>query len=141
MSDAKTECETLMSAVLPFAQQMLAKHGEFFPFGGAMENDGKIVSVSVFDGIEQPASDHVIRQIKDAFTAGARTGTYRATALVYDAKVKLPSTGEISDAISVSLNHRDNYSVIVMFPYMIDGRKKIAFAPPYAEKGEADIFT
>ncbi len=139
MSDAKAECETLMSSILPFAEQMLAEHGEFFPFGGAMQEDGKIVSVAGYDGDQQPASDHVIRLIKSGLVDGARKGTYRATALVCDVKVHLPATGEKSDAVSVSLNHRDGYSVIVIFPYKIDG-EVLDFADPYAEKGEGDIF-
>jgi len=140
VSDAKTECETLMSSMLPFAEQMLIKHGEFFPFGGAMQNDGKIVSVSGYDGNEQPPSDHVIDLIKRGLLDGARKGKYRATALVCDVKVNLPATGEKSDLISVSLNHRDDYSVIVMFPYRIEGGD-LAFAAPYAERGEDYIFS
>ena len=104
-----------------------------------MQEDGKIVSVAGYDGDQQPASDHVIRLIKSGLVDGARKGTYRATALVCDVKVRLPATGEKSDAVSVSLNHRDGYSVIVIFPYKIDG-EVLDFADPYAEKGEGDIF-
>ena len=53
--------------------------------------------------------------------------------------IKLPSSGEISDAIAVSLNHRDNYSVIVLIPYKIDAGKLIP-GGTLAQKGEADIF-
>lgn len=139
MSDPKADCEALMSSVLPFAQQMLTAPGEFFPFGGAMRPDGQIVSVASYDGNERPKSADVIAQMKGAMIAAAREGEYKATAIVYDVRIKLPSTGEISDAIAVSLNHRDNYSVIVLIPYKIDAGKLIPGAT-LAQKGEADIF-
>ena len=43
-----------MNAVLPFAEQKLAKHGEFFPFGGVMKTGGEITHVAGYDGREQP---------------------------------------------------------------------------------------
>src|SRR5262245_54636156 len=139
MSDAKADCEALMNSVLPFAQQMLTTHGEFIPFGGAMRANGQIIAVAGYDGNEQPRSVDVIGLMKDGFIAAARKGEYKATAIVYDVKVKLPSTGETSDAIAVSLNHRGNYSIIVLFPYTIDSGKLI-LGTAFAQKGEADIF-
>ncbi len=47
MSDAQTEAEELVNAVLPQAEGMLIAHGEFLPFGSAMTLDGKIAELSV----------------------------------------------------------------------------------------------
>jgi hypothetical protein len=139
MSDAKSDCEVLRNSVLPFAEQMLSRYGEFYPFGAAMQPDDAIVSIAGYDGQEHPPSADVIRLLKEGFVAGARKSQYKATALIYDIRVTLPSTGEKSDAIAVSLNHRDNYSVIVMFPYKIeDGKPLLGVA--FTQKGEADIF-
>jgi len=54
-------------------------------------------------------------------------------------KVILPSSGQKSDAIAVSLNHRDNYSVIVLFPYQLKNGK-LSLGEIFAQKGEADVF-
>src|SRR5215470_8582788 len=123
--DPKADCESLLNAVLPFAQQMLDRHGEFYPYGGAMTTDGQITAVAAYDGQEHPASADVIKFLKSAFVTGAREGSYRATALVYDVRVTLPSDGKKSDAIAVSLNHRSDYSVIVLFPYTIENAKAV----------------
>jgi hypothetical protein len=139
MSDPKADCEALMNSVLPFAEQMLTAHGELFPFGAAMRPDGQLASVAGYDGDEHPKSADVIALMKEGMIAAARRGEYQATANVYDARVKLPSTEGKSDAIAVSLNHRDNYSVIVFFPYRIDAGKLI-LGTAFAENGEADIF-
>jgi hypothetical protein len=139
MSEAKVDCEALMNSVLPFAEQMLTNHGAFIPFGGAMRADGELVAVAGYDGQERPQSTDVIAFMKEGFIAAARQGEYKATAIVYDVGVILPSTADKSDAIAVSLNHRDSYSIIVLFPYKIDSGKLILGAA-FAQKGEADIF-
>jgi hypothetical protein len=138
-SDPKADCEALMNSVLPFAEQMLSSHGEFLPFGGAMRSSGELVSVAGYDGDERPHSADVIRLIKGGFIEAARQGQFKATALVYDVRIKLPSTDDKSDAIAVSLNHRDNYSIVVIFPYKIDSGK-LTVGNALAQKGEADIF-
>jgi hypothetical protein len=51
----------------------------------------------------------------------------------------LLSTEEKSDAIAVSLNHRDNYSVVVFFPCKV-GSGKLILGTIFAQEGEADIF-
>jgi hypothetical protein len=33
---AKDDCNQLLNAALPFAEQMLREHGEFLPFGAQM---------------------------------------------------------------------------------------------------------
>ena len=133
------DCEALINSVLPFAEQMLTTYGEFIPFGGAMRPNGQIVSIAGYDGKEHPRSVDVIALMKEGFVAAARKGEYMATAIVYDVRVKLHSTEEKSDAIAVSLNHRDDYSIIILFPYKIDSGK-LFLGTALAQKGDADIF-
>ena len=139
MSEPKEDCEVIMGATLPFAERMLSIHGEFFPFGGAMLPNGEIVAVAGYEGDEHPKSEDVIGLIKKIFVAGDSKGKYKATALVYDARVNLPSDGGKSDAIAVSLNHRDQYSVVVFFPYKLDAGN-LVFGTAFAQDGEADTF-
>lgn len=139
MNDPVTDCEALMNAALPFAEQMLTAHGEFFPFGSAMRSDGEIVAVAGYTGHEYPRSAGVITSIKSSLVAAVRKGEYKASAVISDVKVRLPSSQKKSDAISVSLNHQDNYSIVVLFPYQIDEGKLVRGAA-FAQRGEADIF-
>lgn len=136
---AKADCEAVMNLALPFAEEMLQEHGEFFPFGATMNAKGEINHIGGYDGREHPPSADIIKLLKDGFRARAKNGEVKATALVYDVRVILPGSGEESDAVAVSLNHRANYSVIVLFPYRIDGGK-VEFGEAFAQEGEADIF-
>lgn len=139
MSIAKTECEALLSAVMPFAEQMLRDYGEFAPFGSAMTPTGEVKLVAGHDQREQVLSAEVIEQLKQSFKQGACSGEYKATALTSNMKINLPSSGQKADAIEVLLNHRDNYSVVVFFPYELkDGA--LSFGETFAQNGAADIF-
>lgn len=139
MSAPKADSEALMNAALPFAEQMLITHGEFIPFGAAMRTSGEIVSIAGYDGNEHPKSVDVITLMKEGIIAAARRGEYKATAIVYDVRVQIPSTAEKSDAIAISLNHRDNYSITVFVPYKINGGK-LVLGTTFAQKGDSDIF-
>ena len=135
----KIDCEALMNAMLPFAEKTLGKHGEFFPYGGAMLPNGEIAYVSTYDGRERPPSSDIIRSIKGVFVSGANDGSYKATALVYDVSITAPDGRRKQDAVAVSLNHQDGYSVVVLFPYTF-GKDDVVFDSPLAQTGEADIF-
>ncbi len=78
MTTPKAECENLMNAALPFAEQMLQKHGEFFPYGAALKANGEIASVAGYDGREHPPSNDIIRLLKEGFVKGANSGEYKA---------------------------------------------------------------
>lgn len=136
---AKDDCNQLLNAALPFAEQMLRDHGEFLPFGAQMLPDGEIVSVAADDGEEHSRSQNLIDVLRAAFRAGAVEGDLLATALVYDVRVVPPGASEKSDAIALNLDHRDNYSVTVFFPYTIkDGQPTIGDA--FANGGDYSIF-
>jgi hypothetical protein len=140
MTDPKEECELLLDSLFPFAEQMLEANGEFWPFAGAMGMDGKMISVAVSYGNEAPPSPgQVIRELRMLLAAEAQSKKYRATAVVHNACVVLPSTSKKSDAVAASLDHQSGYSVVVFYPYEI-GKKELSFGSPFAQKGAADIF-
>jgi hypothetical protein len=124
---------------MPFAEKMLTEHGEFFPFGAAMKPDGEIVYVGAYDGQERPPSQSLIDLLIGAFREHAVTGKYKATAIVYDVLIIPPGHDRKRDAISVALDHCENYSVVVYFPYdRTAGAVTIHAA--FANEGEREIF-
>jgi len=139
MNKPKAESERLMQAALPLAEKMLQQHGEFFPYGQALDTGGAVVAVAAYDGRERPPSAELIRLLKQGFVQGAKDGKYKATATVYDVRVNLPSTGAKSDAIAVALDHQDNYSVVVFLAYKIENEKLI-MGEVFATAGAFDVF-
>ena len=139
----KADCEVVMNFGLPLADELLKRHGEFLPFAAAMRPNGEIVCLGAYDGREVPSLAgsfaEIIRSLKDTLIAGARRQEYMATALFYEVGFTLPSSSERRDAVAVSLNHRDGYSVIVLLPYTIEDAG-IVYDVPHAQPGEGDIF-
>ena len=139
MPTPKSHCEDLMNAVLPFAKKMLSEHGEFYPYGASMKPDGKIVEAGASDGREHPPSQALIDLLREAFRADAQKGAIIASATVYDVRIVPPGSASKTDAVAVELDHRDNYSVVVLFPYTISGGT-VQFSEPFAQRGTFGIF-
>ena len=137
--NAKADAEALLNVVMPFAEKMLAKHGEFYPYGAAMKPDGDIVSVAAYDGREQPPSADLIDLLRTELRRDAEKLLCKATAIVYDVRAVPPGGDSAGDAIAVALDHRDNYSVVVLFPYTI-ANNSVQIGEPFAERGEDAIF-
>lgn len=136
----KQQCEQLMDSLLPFATKMLATHGEFFPFGGTIDANGKIGMTGGWTGEEHPPSSEVISLLHSAFLGGARKGDYIATALVYDVRVMPPGEQVKTDAIAIDVSHRDGISQTVIYPYKVI-EKKVLAGKPYAISNQHPVFS
>jgi hypothetical protein len=139
VSDAKAESEALMNEAVPFAEKMLRQHGECYPHGYIMKPSGEIALVAGYDGTDRPKSQIIIDLLVAGFKRDAAVGKVKATALVYDILVAPPGASEKSDLIAVALDHRDNYSVVVIFPYVLR-HGELTIGAPFAQKGESRIF-
>ena len=79
VATAKSQCEELVDVVMPFAEKMLAAHGEFYPFAASMKPSGEITQVAAYDGRERPPSQPLIDSRRDGFNADAKAGVIIAS--------------------------------------------------------------
>jgi hypothetical protein len=135
----KSQCEELLNVVLPFAKKMLSERGEFYPFGASMKPVGEIVLAGAYDGREHPPSQPLIDLLRQAFQADAKNGAIIASATVYDVRTIPPGATSKTDAVAVELDHRDNYSVVVLFPYIVSAGT-VQLSAPFAHQGKFEIF-
>jgi hypothetical protein len=134
----KDECDVLVNTVVPFARQMLSQHHSFFPFGATMSPSGE-VSRTATPKDDLPVSE-LIGLIEQGFVDGGQKGLYKATALVSDVTTVPPGKEDKQRAVEVRLDHRDNYSVRVVFPYSYSLSGELAFDPPFAVPGDKMVF-
>ena len=140
LENGKEESQKLFDSALPFAKNMLAENGEFFPYGEVMMQNNEIVSIGAqIEDDDQPSSSELITLLKSSFIKAGKAKEYKATAIIYDAVVKLPSSNKKSDAIAVDLDHEKGYSVIVFVPYTIN-KDAIEFGEMFVNKGRSAIF-
>ena len=139
MLDPKDEAQTLIDEAMPFAVGLLEKYAEFFPFGIAMDVGGGILHHQGYPGGERPPSDEVMRVLRDAWKQMAVANEIRATALVYDIRTIPPGKDSKQDAICVDIDHKQNYSIRVIFPYSLLNQT-VTIDPPFAMEGAYGIF-
>ncbi|HWA38977.1 MAG TPA: hypothetical protein VG873_14055 [Burkholderiales bacterium] len=137
----KQDAELLLDAVIPFAEQLLQRHGEFFPFGASMALDGRIAMVAAHEGSGRPPSQALIDALTQRFRTEAIAGRLAATAIAYDARVTPPGESSKVDAVIVRIDHQGDYSVEVVFPYKLGPDRKPAFGKVFAGKGANAIFS
>lgn len=135
----KEQCEILLDKLLPFAEQQMKKYREFYPFAAVLLEDDSVELTASYDGNEQPEPKAVLEDLKQIHQKLAAEGKIKASGIVWNAGVN-SADGKPIDAIIVSLEHRDNYSVIVGEPYKIGLFKTVSFGNLFAMEGKQDIF-
>jgi hypothetical protein len=121
--------DSLLSACIPFAQQMLTKHGTFFPFGCTMSLSGEINLAAGYDDKPDISAPEIAGLLLEGFRAGARSGEHNAVALCVDVRVDAPDGSGKTDAIRVTLEENEGEAVNVFMPY----RKRMLLGIQYGE--------
>ena|SRR2546427_8217713 len=137
---AHPDLDQLLNALIPFAQQMLARHGEFYPFGSTMTTAGEVVAQSAYDGNEHPASERIIDLMKQAFRQLAAAGRIRAAGICYDSRTIPPGQTEKTDAICVSVEHQSGEGVNCVVPYKKGWFGRIQYGELFASKRTPEFF-
>jgi hypothetical protein len=110
--EAQADVDRTLNEALPFAQQLLDRHGEFFPYAVKMAVSGDIGVVAADPGQgEHPISTDVLSVLYQGLTLERET--LRATGVVSDVKTGSPP----SDAIRVEIEHREGAALAVYLPY------------------------
>src|SRR5450432_1621269 len=140
MTSCKDDCEVLMSSVLPVAERSLLEHRAFRAFGSTLSADGRITQVGGWKDDAEPHGPALIAEFEHSFRDGALRGELKATALLEAVTVVPPGKSEPQDAVSIRLDHRDEYSVVVTFPYRFLPGGELEIDEPFAVAGEHGIF-
>jgi hypothetical protein len=112
--------DSLLTACIELAQRLLEEHGEFYPFGHAIQADGRLELVSSFVEADddRPDSAELLDLLCDGLAEMAKDGRIRASAVCADVRVRRSGESEARDAIQVAVEHRDADPVAVLMPYV-----------------------
>jgi hypothetical protein len=134
------DLEELLNMLVPFAQQMLSKHGEFYPFGATMTSSGEIVANAGHTGEEQPEPQDVIKLLSKGFQQEAASGNIRAAGMCVDIRTTPPGQTEKTDAICVTLEHQSGEAVDVCVPYKKGLLGRMKYGQLFAGKRDPAFF-
>ena len=135
------DLEELLNALLPFAQEMLKKHGEFYPFGAAIDAKGEIAAQAAQPDEENPDSQVVIDMLVAGMRDQANRGEIRAAGICYDSRVVPPGKTEKTDGIACRLEHENGEAVQTFVPYRKGFLGRYKYDELFACEGDRAIFS
>lgn len=133
------ELQKLFVFVVEFAQDMLQKNGEFYPFGATLALDGQVVAEAGYQGDDQPNAQDVYVAIHQRFVTAGGEGGIRAAALV--ANVAIPDELEAPsrDAIRVHLEAQ-GFARFIYVPYEATAGQALRLHDPVLVDVEPGFF-
>jgi hypothetical protein len=139
MAEPKEEIEQLLNFLLPSAEQMLSKEGQFHPYAAMVAADGEVKSVSAPAG-EVPDVADLLVALHEELRGRAAQGSIRASGIAADVTLTDPDSGETTDAVQVELDHADADAVDIYVPYESAG-EGIKFGELVAAAGREPVFS
>ena len=136
---SKEQCEKLMEVLLPFAENQLKRYREFYPVAAVMMADGSIDLTDCYDGNEYPDTQAILEALKQIHRKLAQEEKILASGIVWNASLG-SADGKPTDAIVISLEHKEGYSAVVGEPYKIGFLKKVTLGNLIAMEGKHEIF-
>jgi len=137
---ANPDLEELLNFLVPFAQEQLSKHGEFYPFAASVAQDGQVQPSMAYDGEEQPETQEVIDLLVQGLRGEAAAGRIRASGICLDIRTIPPGSKEKTDAICVRLEHESGEAVHIALPYKKGLLGKYKYGELFATAGDPEIF-
>lgn len=138
---AHPDLDTLLNALIPFAQQKLAEDGEFYPFAASVTTEGEVQAIAFDLEDDFPTSDVVIEMLTEGIREAASQGEIRAAAICCDVRVVPPGQTEKVDAICVGLEHIAGESLSVMLTYVRDDDGDYSWIELFGGQRDARFFS
>jgi len=133
--------ERLLDATFPFVEDLLKRHGEFFPLASAINKSDSITQIATYDGNERPLSEKIIADLKVGLREGVKRGDYKAIAIFYDVRVIDPNTNQKIDAVVVYVeNEKDTKAYKLFYPYTLSKGNNVTFGESWRNEIEKEIF-
>ena len=139
MAEPTDEIQEILNFLLPYAEQMLNQHGEFYPYAAALDADGELnaVATDVDDG--SPDVTKLLLALHQGLRERAADGAIRASGIAADVTLTDPDSGETTDAVQVELDHADADAVDIFVPYETEA-EGVKFGELVAAEGREPVF-
>lgn len=137
---AHPDLDALLGSLLPFAERMLDRHGEFYPFGARMTAGGELELAAAETGAERPPVQELLDALSEGFRAQASAGAIRAAGVCYAVEIRRAEETRTTSAICVSLDHASAEAVDVFVPYRRRRFRGVKYGEPTAVRGSLRFF-
>ncbi len=133
------DIQSIINIFFPFAEELIIKFGEFYPYAGAITTENEFVSVGFHEENKHLSSEKVLASLKDTLKKGSQQ--YIVGIIFYEVKTKDAATGEIQDAIAVFVEHKSGQNAYEFFyPYKLEGEGDFVVGDSYGNSLAKEIF-
>jgi len=139
MPEPTDEIQELLNFLLPYAEQMLNQHGEFYPYAAAVGSDGELNTVGTDLDDDSPDVGELLLALHQGLRERAADGAIRASGIAADVTLTDPDSGETTDAVQVELDHAEADPVDIFVPYETEA-EGIKFGELVAAEGREPVF-
>jgi len=134
------DADALLNYLLPQAQALLKKNGEFYPLSAYIKPDGELIPFGIYDGNEHPAPTQMIADLSSLLRDLAKQGEVRVAAICYDGRVTFPGK-EKQDAITAFIEEPAGRSMTIYLPYSKKLLRGYKFDELIGVEADSQIFT
>jgi hypothetical protein len=141
-SNELSELGYLIDKSLPFAEDLLKKYGEYYPFSFVLNVDNTVQGVGRHDGNDKPDSQDVIKGLKEVLKLETKKNKIKGIAVFYDVKTTDPNTKQKTNAIAVFVEHKDGKGAYTFYyPYKLTDKKELTFGESFGNATTREIFS
>ncbi len=138
---AKEEADALVRAMLPRAVEAIEKRA-FYPLGASSSDDGTVWYMPPYADRATMTPQQVLdRLLNVSLQNRALEAGVQAVAACFDARMAPPGRGKDKvDVIAFYVDHRNDYSVSVYFPYQLDAAGKVVLGKAFSAWGTRRVY-
>lgn len=114
---SREDLSSLLGALIPYAQHMLAENGSFPPFAGSMSAEGQIRGYGATPEAANLSPAELVETLMASLRESGQRGECRAGAICCDVSVAREEGDEKVAAIAISLESSDGTSLECFMPY------------------------
>ncbi len=139
MSTPKEQTESLLNELLSFAEKLLEKHGELFPFAGIVDNAGRARHLIADAPAQRLSAEAMRRSLVAGLREQASGGDCQLAVLINALSVTDPESGRVIDVIHAAAEHRQGYAADLYLPYTLS-EGKLEYGETAAEERVPEFF-
>jgi hypothetical protein len=112
------ELNSLLNDAIGMAIKLAEKHGSHIPVCMAISTSGERIDIAADDSAMR-GTDALLAGVRQHITDGVRQRQYRAVALARNVEYRSARDGSPTDAIQITLDHKDGLPVTCYLPYQL----------------------
>ncbi len=144
MAATPEQLNDMVNHLMGFANEMLTKSGEFFPFAASVNSLGGVESIAAYTGDEHPPSQEVYDLLIRGLRSKVANGEAIAIGVATDVNIPAQFESPLPDGVRITLETEGN-SRLIYYPYEpakkgIFKKSPPKFAEPFAVEVPPDLF-